>query len=208
MSLFFWFLVRITALSIWTGAEALACDPAWLPVSRIRGETFFVATTSGSGSPVPATILMAEGMDGVPSGAALLVPWSYAPDCSPSPWSGSAWDPPDSAAFYTGALRPRSDWIADTPTVDVAMAEVQPIWQTADPRWLSVRPGDRLLTPKEFFTVFAVLPFREEMLEQPDSVAATVTRWIKENPELAARPPASAMLSNLLRHVGRRGAGR
>ncbi len=53
----------------------------------------------------------------LPRGPIILVPWDYREDCRPVPWNPDrTWQPPQTAAFYTGQLRPRDQWLGGVPT--------------------------------------------------------------------------------------------
>lgn len=191
-----------------TPDAALACDPVSLPISRPADAAFFVATPAGpAGTTVAVRAQVIHGQvrnDPLTPGPVVLVPWTYGSDCSPLAWmptrSTGAWSPPASLAFYTGWPRPRPEWIDGLPTIDVRMADLQPMWAGPDeirrrfPFW-----SEPLLTPDEFLELYAALP-TDRALEQRDPRAlANVTAWESTHREAAAREPARSILGNLRR---------
>ena len=201
MNLFLRTLASGVLLTI-TARAGYACDPAWLPIARPLGIAFFVATTTGPlAGGYRAELQVAGGSAAAtPPGPILLVPWSYGPDCRPIQWGAErAWRPPTTAAFYTGHLRPRGEWQEGLPTFDVQMAWREPMWQRRDQRWPHTRPGELLLTPEEFFRLYAALPTEERLKANRSSALRRLSAWTAEHPELAKREPARTMLANVRR---------
>jgi hypothetical protein len=191
--------MMLAGMALWSPR---VCDPVWLPVSRPTGGAFFVATVSDSvAGGWRATIDAGGGASpGLPNGPALLIPWSYGPDCTPQPWKpGTGWQPPRTSAFYTAHLRHRDSWRVGLPTFDVYMASREPMWQSDEPRWPRSKPGETLLTPREFFELYAGLPTEEELNEDRALVLSRAAQWAEEHPQLAAREPARTIWANVRR---------
>ena len=110
----------------------------------------------------------------------VIVPWDYAADCRPMPYSGSAaWRPSGTKGLYTAELRDRSDWVRGVPTYDVHMPRLEPY----------VRPGgvgSRMpLSPEELFVVAKQLPTSYD-----DATGLLrFLQWARENPTIATRDP-------------------
>jgi hypothetical protein len=191
---------------------ALACDPVSLPISRPADAAFFVATTTAVAvsTPTGPTAVRARltsgriGGEALTPGPVMLVPWTYGSDCSPLAWtpnrSTGVWSPPTTLAFYTGWPRARREWIDGLPTIDVRMADLQPMWAGAGeirrrfPFWT-----EPLLTPDEFLELYAALPTDDELAQRSPQALQRVREWEAAHPEAATKEPARSMLGNLRR---------
>jgi hypothetical protein len=198
--------ILVTAHLLTAIARYPACDPAWLPISRPAVGAFFVATSSRP-TPDGVRARILDGRGTAPkAGPVMLVGWFFGPDCSPIPRDKAhPWTPPAEAAFYTAQLRPRRDWIAGMPTLDVRFSIVQPLLQTNDERLRQVYPTTSLLTPAEFLDFYASLPTNDELSQQPTAATARVKAWASAHPALAQREPARSIMANLERATGRPG---
>jgi hypothetical protein len=182
---------------------ALACDPAWLVHARETGIAVFTATSS---VPIAGGGVRGQLRSGrlsaarLAAGPIVMVPWGYAPDCSPIAWTGS-WRLPSTVAVYAGRLRPRDRWIDHSPTIDVYMAWRQPIWQANDPRW-RVTTTDSLLTPDEFLELFAALPTFDDLAKTPGPAIDRINRWAARHPTITRREPARTILAHLRGSIG------
>jgi hypothetical protein len=133
-----------------------------------------------------------------------LVPWDYAPDCRPVPWSRSArWVEDGNLAFYRLQLRAPAEWARGYPTFDVLAADLQPyphglFWRRGYRNSDSVRAGLGL-TATEYFDLYAVLPTREESDGQSAAAFARLDAWLIANPSIAQRYPATLTLRLLRR---------
>ena len=178
--------------------------PSGFPFSRPADGAFFVATTAGPTSGgVRANVLAGQHSAGaLPLGAVILVPWAHGPDCSPIRWDESRpWKPPADTAFYTGRLRPKSDWISGVPTFDILMAWREPMLQTNDSRLYRASPSELVLTPAEFLGFYATLPTDRELAQRSQQALARVDAWAADHPTLANRDPARSIRANLKRAV-------
>ena len=190
--------------------SAAACTPGRTPpFKRLAGISYFVATTV-QGSPTAReiraqVIIGRDDSAAMPAGAAILVPWSYAADCTPIPWDaardGGPWSPPPQAAFYTGLLRPREQWINGVRTIDIHMAVAQPAWhgdgQRARQEYSSATGP--LLTPLEFFDFYAMLPTSAEVLGKQSHALQRIAVWESAHRATATREPARSILEGVRR---------
>jgi len=197
-----WHALAIGGTLALAARPARACDPAWLPIARPLGVAFFVATATGAliGTQQVHLQLAGGSATAVPRGSILLVPWGYGPDCRPIPWEATRdWGLPRTAAFYTGQLRPQNQWQDGLPTFDVQMAWREPLWQRQDPRWPHAKPGEKLLTPQEFFALYESLPTEVELKGSREAVLARLSAWTAKHRALALKEPAQTILANLRR---------
>jgi hypothetical protein len=126
----------------------------------------------------------------------VLVPWDYAPDCEPVLWSrGARWAATDTAGFYRATIRPPSEWLNGRPVLDVFRADIEPY-----PHALFFQRGYRgtglartsdALTPAEYFAFYAASPTELDARERPANALATLEQWIRDNPRIATRYPAT-----------------
>jgi hypothetical protein len=189
-------------------STASACDPVWLPSSRPAGKAFFIASARTTRLPsggVPADVIAGR-VDStrLAPGTVNLVPWEFGPDCSPVAWpKRRAWNAPTTRAFYTGQLRPRESWIDALPTFDIHMAWREPLWRR-DPELRKRFPNatDSLLTPEEFFELYAALPTDDELKSKNREALQRVDAWVESHRGVSPREPARTILANLRRAYG------
>jgi hypothetical protein len=139
----------------------------------------------------------------------VIVPWDYAPDCEPVPWSRSArWVESTQPGFFRVRPRPESRWLGGRPVLDAYWADLQPY-----PHGLFFQHGYRgtdalrtgpSLTPEEYFGLYAVLPEPGEGARAADSALAALAVWERAHPELAAKYPAPQILDFARRFLERR----
>lgn len=138
----------------------------------------------------------------------LLVPWDYDPSCGPTYWSRSArWVDTNLSGFYTVTPRSQRSWINGIPTFDVFAAGLEPYPHGAFFR-AGYRGTDALrtspsLTPREIFDLYEVLPIHQEVERRDSTAFARVAQWARNNPDLAAKYPAT----NILQLLDRRRRG-
>lgn len=166
---------------------------------------------SGSGAPGPIygqivevarfggadTTLLGSALRERPNMRALVVPWDYDSACTPARWTtGFAWLEPGTEGTFAVQLRPDSLWVDGLPIFDAFYAaEFEPY--PAAYRDRRGAPPESRATPwlkaEEYFELLLSIPPYEEWSERPDSSWAVVLDWQAENPELAARYPATAI---------------
>jgi hypothetical protein len=184
--------------------SAAICELSAPPIARVPEASHFIATTTRGG--VSANEVRAQVIVGrtdsaaMARGAVILVPRSHGRDCRPVPWDiardGGPWSPPEGASFYTGVLRPRSQWIDGLPTVDIHMAHQQPAWHGfASTAW-------PLLTPQEFFDFYPFLPTYEEYREKQTPAFRRLMLWESAHQALAARQPVRSILDRVYAREG------
>jgi hypothetical protein len=139
----------------------------------------------------------------------LVVPWDYDASCHPSRWTrGFRWVPPDEPATYTVTLRPDSLWIDGIPVLDAFRAVLHPYPLSAvyraEGHWLRVRSTrtEVELTAAQFFDMMLAYPTAEEVVARPDNAWRAFSDWLRANPELADRYPATEAAERLASHVG------
>ena len=79
------------------------------------------------------------------------------------------------------------------------------MWQSQDPRWPLGSEREELLTPMEFFELYAGLPTEAELKAGPSSVLTRLATWEATHGAVARRQPARTMLANLRRALSRSG---
>ena len=133
---------------------------------------------------------------------ALLVPWSYGPDCRPMRWDGPAlWMSPGEGGLFSGTLRPRASWVNNLPTLDVTPYLTPYPLVSAFGRSLA---NGQSLSADELMSFYDALPklslpngntdnAARERSEYRDALLA----WAAENPDLAARPPVSERVAGI-----------
>jgi len=200
-------LVLTAAMAIVFGRDvAVACEIVRGPWQD-SGPAQFVAqagTASSKAVEVFAHLVVGRnGAETIPAGDVVLVPWSFGTDCKPLVWHQTrdgVWSPPTAPAFYTGRLRNRDAWVLGMPTIDIAMARLQPVWE-AGRQGFGTSAGP-LLTPVEFFDFYQILPTRQEFDAKEPQALARVEAWQSAHPDLTAREPARSMLGSLRTLLG------
>jgi len=139
----------------------------------------------------------------------ILVPWDYAADCNPVPWSRSArWVESGDRGLFFGSLRDTAHWVGGLPTFDVHTPQSVPYPTAPGYRRMgrgerrSTSPGDSTLTPDELLSLYDVLA--EEKADRADtgrSIVARLQKWARDYPHLAPKYPARQLISSALRGV-------
>ena len=125
---------------------------------------------------------------------AVIVPWDYAADCRPTPWTRSArWLPVGERGLVTGALREQQYWVDEMPTIDVHMPQAQPYPQ----RVVRAASPDSALSADELFTMLETLPDHASVEEAPREAVVPFREWMRANPALAQRWPVNQTANNL-----------
>src|SRR5687768_14464989 len=111
----------------WTFATGAAARR--IAAADVYGQIVRVEGISGASSDEIGRALEAS------RGEAVLVPWGFAPDCAPLPWSGSfRWSTPGLVGLYSVRLRQPEHWAGGRPTFDVPHARFHPYPHAADLR--------------------------------------------------------------------------
>lgn len=197
-------VLTAAVVSMFAGGVAFACEPVRGPWQDSGLAQFVAVAATPSHNAVEVFAHLVVGRNGsetIPSGDVVLVPWAFGTDCKPLVWHQTrdgVWSPPAAPAFYTGRLRNRDAWVLGMPTIDIAMAQLQPVWEggEADRQGFGTSEGP-LLTPVEFFDFYQVLPTRQEFDAKEPKALARVEAWASSHPQLAAREPARSMLGSL-----------
>jgi hypothetical protein len=125
---------------------------------------------------------------------AVLVPWDYAADCTPTPWtSTSMWLDPGTRGLFMVTLRDSSHWVKGVPTFDVFTPEMVPYPQRAMMRGRRVS-ADSMLSLEDAFALLDVLPEQRLLRDSAEKTTAPLLAWARANPQLAKRYPASDVL--------------
>lgn len=124
---------------------------------------------------------------------AVLVPWSYAPDCRPLVWGRSSrWIEPGLRGVVEASLRPRTEWADDVPTFDVLDPFPWPYPYAS--RWSRRSPGP-LMTADEFFAFVERLPTSDRGSDL--DAYGELFSWARAHPEIADREPAGSVIRRL-----------
>ena len=125
----------------------------------------------------------------------VLVPWDYAADCTPTPWTRSAaWIDPGSEGLFTATLRDSSHWAAGIPTYDVFAPQFQPYPQRIDRQRGSRRAPVAIVPLEELFELMELFPDYRLLPDSADAATAPLFRWARTNPELTGRYPIADAL--------------
>ncbi|HLA14005.1 MAG TPA: hypothetical protein VJZ25_03195, partial [Gemmatimonadaceae bacterium] len=126
----------------------------------------------------------------------VVVPWDYAADCTPVPWTrSSVWLPPDERGLLTATLRDSAFWANGIPTFDVHTPDMQPYPQRAAQQMRRRNvPPDTLMSIEEFFSLLEILPEQRELADSAERAVKPLFHWARANPELARLYPAAAAL--------------
>ena len=133
-------------------------------------------------------------------GRVLLVPWDYGPDCSPETWRGRAlWVEPGTRGFFSGNLRPSSQWVQGVPTFDVGSPYNVP-YPSARIFERYLRGGDAL-SADQLMTFYDSLPrFTHERVDRMTQRARqqayrdAMLRLAEKHPEFLTHLPTAEML--------------
>ena len=130
---------------------------------------------------------------------AVVVPWDYDVACRPLPWrEGTSWAAPGTPAFYLAALRPPSQWVDGKPTFDLHNPRHLPYTATRPiPEMVGDTALASLLSPDQLFEFFQQFPTVAQMESERLLALRPVDTWVRDHPELAARPPAKMLYAFL-----------
>lgn len=174
----------------------------------IYGQVVHVGRLGGAGA---AAIERAFARRG--SREVVVVPWDYDPGCETVPWGRSArWVTAPTPGFYTVRLRTQPAWAGDRPTFDAFAADFEPYphgpyfargYARAEDGTDPIRAG-ALLTPVEYFDLYAALPDQVQRTHTPAAALASVRAWERAHPDLVSRFPANQILRYARRGLERR----
>jgi hypothetical protein len=139
----------------------------------------------------------------------VIVPWDYASDCQPVPWSRTArWADTTQPGFFRVRPRPESQWIDGRPVFDAYLADLEPyphgLFFQHGYRGTSALKTSPSLTPEEYFELYAALPDYVQAEREPDRALTALTIWERAHPELARKYPAPEILDGSRRMLERR----
>gem|GEM_PF-1758240 len=213
--------ILLTALTLLTPPDASACSKIPFSYARSPDIAHFIASATsdtvlaGAGAvdyrlapghfgpaterPIHGQVvelrrtggLAAERLDG--RTRAVLVPWDYAADCTPTPWARSArWIEFEDHGLYVATLRDPEFWAGGLPTFDIHIPQYQPFPQRFDDQdWFPTDAGD--LTVDELFALYDVLP-AAPLDATPEEAIRPLLDWVERNPVLAGRFPAPLLI--------------
>jgi len=169
--------------------DARIHDPVDAPERPIHGQVVSLERIGGRHADA------VRGMADRFGGEVVVVPWGYRADCRTTAWSASArWIEPGARGMYIVRLRDPEDWVDGRPTFDTGG------WHEPYPHAGGLRlsdvPADSVLTPDQFFSLYATLPTREALERDPEAAAEPLLAWMAANPELASRVPARNILES------------
>ncbi len=125
----------------------------------------------------------------------VIVPWDYSAKCRPTPWTaGARWLPVGERGLVVGVLREPRFWTGGIPTLDVHVTDVQPYPQKRD---RSPVATDSLLTVDELFTLLETVPDEDRLDSAPLEAVTPVQDWVRANPAVARRWPATEVVGML-----------
>jgi hypothetical protein len=137
---------------------------------------------------------------------AILVPWDYAADCNPVPWSQtSRWIPPDTRGLFEGALRDSTYWIDGIPTVDVHTPEATPYPLVIERGGLLMGAGTGTspdLTAEQLLGLYDMLPSSQELASDAEGALAPLWQWRQDHAEESYRFPAHSIIQHVLWTAG------
>jgi hypothetical protein len=136
----------------------------------------------------------------------IVVPWDYDPECAPTYWTRSAaWVEPGLEGFHTVRLRPANTWEGGVPVADAYFAALRPYphgpFFSAGHRGTSALRHGTPLTPREYFSLYSVLPTISDTGDRTTMALARLRRWEADNPTLVARYPAGELLAAARRQL-------
>lgn len=132
----------------------------------------------------------------------ILVPWDYAADCSPVPWSQTArWVPPGSRGHFEGTLRDSAHWVDGIPTLDVHTPEASPYPRAVERSELlrfsiSGRGTGPDLTAEQLFALYNVLPTEDELEKDVEGALGPLREWRRDHADQAT--PARGIVQSVL----------
>ncbi len=111
---------------------------------------------------------------------AIIVPWDYGADCTPTPWSRSArFVKPGVRGFFLLPLRGREMWVDGVPTFDNHLPQFVPFPGDRD---LRRRDYDDVLSADELFEVYELLPMRSALRDEDWGAAEGFVSWLRDDP--------------------------
>jgi len=202
-----WRAVVFALAGLGVARTVQGCEPIWLPSSAPAEGGFVIATLSAerAGPGVRAEVERAGGAAAPYAGrSVVLVPWSYAPDCTPRPWREGAWAPAGTRGVFRVLPRPRASWIDEWPTFDVRIAGLEPVWRNQDPRWTDAATRGSLLAVEEFFSLYGALPDADALKRSPATAISRLEEWERGHPGAAEREPAKTIIEYLKGRAARK----
>lgn len=134
----------------------------------------------------------------------VLVPWDYAADCTPTPWTRSAaWVEPGTRGLFTGVLRDSAHWAGGVPTFDIFTPEMEP-YPTQVQRQLRGRSlsTDSIVPIEELFQLIELFPEERLLTDSAEAATEQLFAWARANPTLTRRYPIAHALSLARGRVG------
>lgn len=194
-------------------APAQHCPLAVLSGLRSQGTSYVVVTPAADTARAPAArggdralhgqVVRLDSSIGEQRAAgtrAVLVPWGRNDSCRRVPWASSArWLRPGRPALVAAKLRPRARWVHGMPTYDVDAAEQQPYPEKGEVGW-----EEPLLSVTEFADFLASVPTEEADSLDPEAARRPLWTWARRHRALAAKDPASTILTELCDDLIRR----
>jgi hypothetical protein len=132
----------------------------------------------------------------------IVVPWDYDAECTPTYWSRSAaWVEAGLEDFYTVRLRPERLGTGGPHVADAFFADIRPYphgpFYRAGYRGTDALQQRAALTPREYFSLYSVLPTASELRDGSGIALRGIERWAAAHPDLAARYPADQILASI-----------
>jgi hypothetical protein len=128
----------------------------------------------------------------------IVVPWDYAADCRPTPWSRSAqWLPQAERGLVFGQLREPAHWVQGIPTLDVHVPQAQPYPRAA----LRRTSPDSAITADEGFELMEALPEAARFQSALEESIESFRTWLAANPTIAQKYPAKDVIRGLVYNV-------
>jgi hypothetical protein len=201
-----------------------ACSRSGFPALRSAGRAHFIAAPTadtvfaaagsvryvvGPGHSGPAVdrtifgqVFSVERIGGLASRAlrqpvqrAVLVPWDYGADCTPTPWTKSAaWAEPGSRGLFTAVLRDSTHWAGGVPTFDVFMPEFEPYPQQIRRQVRRSLPSDSIVPMEELFDLIELFPDQRLLRDSAEAGTEPLFAWARANPTLTRRYPIADAL--------------
>lgn len=177
------------------------CEPVVRPLRQADQVVFLAVPTVRVNGDLNATVIADRWTVGsVTPGPAVLVPWSFGPDCKPVPWNtntGAQWSPPTTPAVYSGILRPGGRSTSGPHVIDLYMANLQPLWSDDEAARGRYPGASGFLSPREFLEFYSQLPTDLEFDRRQAGALDRINRWESDHPALSQVEPARSMLASL-----------